>query len=64
MEKNVGQVDRVIRFILGIALLAMLLFVDGGIRWVGLLGIVMLFTAAVGYCPLYKPLGINTNKEK
>ncbi|HEY4602131.1 MAG TPA: DUF2892 domain-containing protein [Cerasibacillus sp.] len=64
MEKNVGNVDRVIRFIVGIVLLSLLFMLEGGIKWVGLLGIVMIFTALVGYCPLYKPLGINTNKGK
>lgn len=64
MEKNVGGADRVIRFIVGIALISMLFLVDGGVKWIGLLGFVMLFTAFVGFCPLYKPFGINTCKRK
>lgn len=61
MEKNVGGVDRMI---IGIALIAILFLVDGGIKWIGLLGFVMLFSAFVGFCPLYKLFGINTCKQK
>ncbi|WP_062199665.1 YgaP family membrane protein [Massilibacterium senegalense] len=64
MEKNVGGADRIIRLIVGIVLISFLFVLDGGIKWISLLGFVMLFTALVGFCPLYKPLGINTCKRK
>ncbi|WP_231563640.1 DUF2892 domain-containing protein, partial [Anoxybacillus sp. KU2-6(11)] len=40
MKANVGSVDRIIRFILGIALLG-LFFLEGNIKYVGILGIVL-----------------------
>ena len=60
MTKNMGTTDRGIRAVLGVVLLVLFFTLEGSIRYIGLLGIVMLLTAAVGYCPLYKPLGIRT----
>lgn len=60
MNPNVGTVDRLIRIVLGVALLSLLVLVEGNLRWVGLLGLVMLGTAAVRFCPLYPLLGLNT----
>jgi len=61
MDINAGKIDRVIRAVLGIAIIA-LMFVGPKTLW-GLLGIVPLGTAIVGFCPLYKLLGINTCKR-
>jgi hypothetical protein len=55
---NVGSVDRVLRAALGLAVLS-LAFVGPETPW-GYLGLVPLFTAAIGWCPLYTLLGINT----
>ena len=62
MTKNIGKVDQWIRIVLGIALLSMLLWVPGGLKWLGLIGLVPLITALTGFCPLYRLLGISTNK--
>jgi hypothetical protein len=56
--KNMGSVDRVIRIVVGIVLLA-LVFVGPHTLW-GLLGLVPLATAFVGFCPLYRLLRIRT----
>jgi hypothetical protein len=58
MTHNEGTIDRVIRVMLGIALLS-LIFV-GPHTWLGLLGLVPLITGLVGFCPLYRVLGANT----
>lgn len=63
MQKNVGTIDRTIRALVGIAALAVYFF--GGLQGtLGILalvvGIVMLGTAAIGWCPPYSLLGINT----
>lgn len=63
MKANVGTTDRIIRIVLGIALLSLLFILDGGIRYVGLLGIVLIATGLIRYCPLYLPFRINTNKK-
>ena len=60
MTKNVGSVDRVIRIIVGLALLSLLFILEGNARWWGLIGLGPIMTAAIGYCPPYAWLGINT----
>ncbi len=58
MNLNEGIVDRAIRVILGVGLLA-LIFV-GPKTWFGLVGLVPLLTGLVGFCPLYRLVGIQT----
>lgn len=60
MNANVGTADRIIRVILGLVLLSAIFVLDGTERWLGLIGIVPLLTAAVSFCPLYSALGIRT----
>ncbi|HUF27002.1 MAG TPA: DUF2892 domain-containing protein [Gemmatimonadaceae bacterium] len=62
MKRNIGRIDRGIRIVLGIALLS-LVFV-GPQTWWGLLGLVPLVTAMVGFCPLYAVLGISSLGRK
>ena len=58
MKTNVGMIDRAIRVVLGLGLLA-LAFVGPQTPW-GYLGIVPLVTALVGYCPAYSLFGFRT----
>ncbi len=58
MKANEGAVDRGLRVVVGLVLLA-LVFVGPQSLW-GLIGIVPLATGLLGYCPLYSILGINT----
>lgn len=60
MTPNIGCADRMARVAVGLALLSMLFWVEGGLRWVGLIGLVPLATAAVRFCPLYAVLGWRT----
>ncbi len=64
MKKKIGTVDKWIRIVLGLALLALFVWGTGAARWWGLLGLIPLITALLGYCPLYSLLKINTNKQK
>ena len=50
---NVQPADRAVRIGAGIALLAIVLFAQGGWRWIGLVGMVPLLTGLLGWCPLY-----------
>jgi len=61
MIANVGRVDRVIRIVVGFALISLLFVANGPVRWIGLLGFIPLLTAIVGFCPLYTALGLNTD---
>jgi hypothetical protein len=56
---NVGNLDRAIRILLGVVLIA--LAVSGLIGAWGYLGIVPLLTGVVALCPLYSLLGWRTN---
>lgn len=64
MKVNVGSLDRALRVVLGIGLLSLLFLLDGEARWFGLIGIVPLLTAGMGFCPLYAVLGISTCPAK
>jgi hypothetical protein len=58
MTPNVGGIDRVLRAVLGVVLVA--LAVMGTIGPWGWIGLVPLATAALGLCPLYTVLGFST----
>lgn len=60
MVNNVGTIDKVVRVVIGIILLSLLFFLNGNIRFIGLIGIIPIAVAIFGYCPLYTLLGINT----
>jgi hypothetical protein len=60
MTQNVGGVDKGLRIIIGIALLSLIFILEGNQRWLGLIGLVPLGTALMGWCPLYAIVGIKT----
>ena len=57
MKSNIGNVDRVVRVLAGFAVLGAGFYYQS---WWGTLGLVLLATAAIGWCPPYALLGINT----
>jgi len=66
MKTNESGLDRAIRVIAGAALLALYFtqVVVGGLGIVAvIIGAVLLITGAVGFCPLYSLLKIQTNKK-
>jgi len=60
MTKNMGGIDRGLRLVVGIALLVWGYMAQ---NWLGAIGLVPLFTAALGWCPAYLPFGIKTSKN-
>lgn len=58
MTRNEGNLDRILRALAGVVLIA--LAATGTVGWWGWIGIVPLVTAAMGWCPLYSMLGINS----
>lgn len=63
MTKNVGTIDRILRVVAGLALLAFAMgwIAPGtGWNWLGWIGVVPLLTAALGNCPAYSLLGVST----
>lgn len=65
MKANIGQVDRWVRIILGLVLLSLIYFLrsDAGLWWWGLIGLVLLGTAAINFCPIWAAFGISTRKK-
>ena len=61
MKTNIGSIDRIVRALVGAALVY--LAATGAIGWWGWLGVVLLATAAIGWCPPYALLGISTCKR-
>lgn len=60
-SRNEGTIDRVLRVIVGLALLAgYFVFPEASYRWAFLIGLVPLLTGLVGTCPIYSMLGIRT----
>lgn len=57
MKLNVGGIDRVLRILAGLGLIAWAAV--GGPVWAWI-GVVPLATGAIGFCPVYPLLGINT----
>jgi hypothetical protein len=61
MNNNVGKIDRVIRVLLGAALILWaVLGKDLPYSYIGWIGIIPLLTGVIGWCGLYKILGINS----
>jgi sulfite exporter TauE/SafE len=63
MSVNVGMLDRIVRVIVGIALIAFALdyIAPGtGWNWAGWIGIVPIATALFGNCPAYSLFGVST----
>lgn len=62
MKANVGGIDRILRIVVGLALVGWVLFAGGPVwAWVG---VVAIATGFINFCPLYPLLGINTCKTK
>jgi hypothetical protein len=64
MNMNTGNVDRILRVIIGVVLLSALFWVDSDWRWVGLVGLVPLLTGLFGWCAIYAVLGIGTRGRR
>lgn len=61
MKSNIGNIDKLIRIIVG------LLIIIAGVyfkSWWGLIGIIPIIVAVIGWCPLYVPFGISTRRKQ
>jgi putative effector of murein hydrolase LrgA (UPF0299 family) len=61
MKTNVGNIDKVLRIIAGLAIIVYGVYAQS---WLGLIAIIPLGTAIIGWCPLYLLLGLNTTCDK
>ena len=62
MKSNVGGIDRIIRIVVGLALIAAA--ATGAVGLWGYVGVVPLLTGLMGWCPPYAILGFNTCSTK
>jgi hypothetical protein len=61
LKTNVGGIDRILRIVVGLALLAgFFLNADASMRWLYLIGVVPLATGLMQTCPLYSIFGLST----
>lgn len=61
MKQNVGSIDRVLRIVVGLAVIGAGFYFKS---WWGAIGAVPLLTALIGWCPAYLPLGLSTCSKK
>jgi hypothetical protein len=61
MKQNVGTADKIVRVVIGIAIIILGIYFKS---WWGIIGVIPLISAALGWCPLYIPLKISTTKEE
>jgi len=67
MKKNMGNVDRIARFVLTLVIVSLYYFkiVEGTLAYVLMaLAGVFLITSFISFCPLYTIVGLNTCKMK
>lgn len=62
MQQNVGTADKIVRIVIGLALLSLLYVLQPPMNYLGLIGLVPLLTALSGRCLLYRLIGVNTCK--
>ena len=61
MKCNVGKTDKIIRVIIGLIIIVIGFYFKS---WWGAVGVIPIFTAAIGWCPAYLPFGISSCKIK
>lgn len=60
MKKNIGVTDRIIRILIGVAIAGAGIYYKS---WWGIVALVPLVTAAIGYCPLWAMLKMDSAKK-
>ncbi|HYL28719.1 MAG TPA: DUF2892 domain-containing protein [Gemmatimonadales bacterium] len=62
MRVNMGRVDRIVRFVLGVVILGLYGALAPPWKYVTLLGLIPLGTSLTGFCPLYAAIGWNRHR--
>ena len=61
MHRNIGTTDKIIRVLVGLAILVLGIALKS---WWGVIGVMPVLTAFVGICPAYIPFRISTCKTR
>lgn len=64
MQLNVGGIDRKLRIVVGVLVLASFFVLPAPNKYWALIGIVPLLTGLFSFCPLYTVLGMNSCPKK
>ncbi|HDK38192.1 MAG TPA: DUF2892 domain-containing protein [Thiolapillus brandeum] len=59
MKANVGGIDKILRIVIGLALIGWGIYAQ---NWWGAVGVIPLFTALANWCPAYSIFGLSTKK--
>ena len=57
MKINLGKADRILRIVVGLAIIGAGVYFGS---WVGVIGMILLVTGFINFCPIYHLIGINT----
>ncbi len=60
---NIGESEKFARYIVGVCLLSLVVFLDGGAKVWGLLGLYPIATAYIEFDPIWKAFNINTRDD-
>ncbi len=60
MKCNVGKIDRLVRVIIGLGVIIAGFYFKS---WLGLIGLLPILTAAIGWCPAYLPIKLSTTGD-
>jgi hypothetical protein len=60
LKANVGNTDRIIRFVLGAVIIVVGFYFKS---WWGVVGVVPIITGLLNHCPVYNLIGVSTKKK-
>lgn len=60
MKSNISQADKLIRITLGLSLSLIAVFTQ--VIWLGIIGVIILVTGLINFCPIYRIFGYSTRK--
>ena len=63
IRSNIGQIDKIVRYVVGFCLLSLVVFLDGDAKLLGILGLYPIATASIEFCPVWSIFKIDTRSH-